>query len=224
MKEETPQEEDAAPEEHKPGALATAALRAIDAGMRLLQRWRDRIDPPAGEGDVVEVAEPEAAEAAVAPVQKTLLHRALIVLMCLLIGGSAGGLFAYRGFSRALESHSAMVERLQEDLAESRKDETRSYNAKAKFQKEVLEYRKTQRETELELQTAKARIEELNRQLQGQKSDSRSKPAAAPATSRPAAAPAAPKAPVARRSGTCIAGTANTAAELKECLEKFNSP
>lgn len=217
MKEAAPREEDEeeAPAGGRRGALSALALRAIDACMRPLRRWRNRIEPPVEEGDGVEVAAPGADTA---PVPKTLLHRALIVLMCLLIGGSAGGLVAYRGFARALESDSAMVERLQEDLAESRKDEVRSYNAKAKYQKEVLEYRKALRETELELHSAKTRVEELNRQLQALKPESRNKPAAAAGRSTAAKPPVPPK------TGTCVAGAANTAAELQECLKKFNSP
>jgi septal ring factor EnvC (AmiA/AmiB activator) len=199
--------------------MSRIALRAIDACLRPLQRLRDRIEPPAGDDDFPEVVE-DVEDAA--PVQKTLLHRALIVLMCLLLGAGAGGLMAYRGFSKALDSHTEMVERLQEDLAESRKDEVRSYNAKAKFQKEVLEYRKTLRETAMELQSAKARAEELNRQLLVLKPELRAKTAVAPVTSRSAAAPVKPAVP--RKSGTCLTGSATTAADLQKCLDKFNSP
>lgn len=209
-----------------PGALTRAALRAIDASVRTLQGWRNRLDArEEGEessGDdrrrkssVVEDAPEPAAEA---PRQKSLLQRALIVLMCLLLGGTGGMLLAYRGFSRMLDSREALVEHLREEITQTQKDDAHSLHALDKAKMEIVDYRKSLRETQKELAEARAQIEQLNKQANPAKRVDKPVAQSAPAPSGSA------KSRTPLKTGTCVTGPGDTSSTIQECLDKFNRP
>lgn len=216
-------EEDAPDDEatQRPGRLAAAALRVIDAGLRALQKLRDRLEAPAPNDDSAhdrkktdEAGGDEAAAAA--PRQKTLLHRALILLLCLLLGATAGGLVSYRAFSKTLDARAHMIENMQIELSELRKVEERGLDAKAKSRAELNDYRKQLRETQHELATSQKKIDQLDRQLNVAKRVER------PATRTAAPSAARPRTP--QKTGTCVTRPEDPPGKLQECLDKFNQP
>jgi hypothetical protein len=217
-------DQDEAPK--RPGKLAAAALRAIDACLGALQRLRKRFTVPAEDEDSSgqggkrsqSAADQPPVVVAGAPGQKTLLHRALIVLLCLLLGGVGGALFSYRGLAKMLATRGAAIEQLQEEIDLSKKEEARSLNLTARYQKENSEYRQQSREAQREVENYKSRIEELGKELTAMKRVEA--PAPRGARVAPAAAPAKPSAP--QKSGNCVVGTANPSGNLTDCIEKFN--
>lgn len=228
MNDDAPNQEAAA----RPGMPARVALRAIDAGLRALQGLRGRVAPPASDeegaergsrrGQAAAVDEPAAVVATARP-RKTLLHRALIILMCLLIGGVAGMLISHRGFSKHLDSQAKRIDFLEDEVRQSRKDEARKLVAQRKLLKEITEYRDALSEAQDEAEELKRQIAELNARLTPARDASRplqSGPGAAPTTARPSVARpnAAPK------TGTCVTGTENPSGNLLDCIGKFNRP
>jgi septal ring factor EnvC (AmiA/AmiB activator) len=217
------------------GLVAAAVLRAIDACLRALHRLRRRFEAPldkeasprdarggsaSGENSAAETAED-------VPRQKPLLYRLLIIVICLLLGGITATLLAYRGFAKVIEARGTVIERLQEDVELSKKEETRSVNLTAKFQKENSEYRLQMRELQREADEYKTRIEDLNKQLTALKRVEPPAPTArasapvARAIARPNPAPS-PAASPPPKTGTCAVGTGNLSGNLAECIDKFN--
>jgi hypothetical protein len=205
-----------------PGMMAATALRAIDACLRALRRLRRRFEVPAAEDDPVNVGSTEAEPTFGTPRQKPLLHRALIVLLCLLIGSGVGAWLSYRRLAKMLDSRGTVIEQMQEELDLSKKEETRNANLTAKFQNENSNFRLQMREAQREVDEYKSRIEELNKQLTAMK---RVEPAAAKpspvvaAKAKPSARPSAPQ-----KTATCAVGTANLSGNLADCIDKFNKP
>jgi hypothetical protein len=215
--------EEAAP---RPGLVTMTMLRAIDACLHALQRLRGRFEVPAedersgrdgGKRTQSTPQEPSAAEEA-APRPPGLLYRLLIMLICLLLGGGAGAFLSYRGLSKLVQARGAEVERLQDELDISKKEEMRSVNLMAKFQKENAEFRLQTREAQREAEDYKARIDELEKQMAATKRVERPAP-----TGRRAAAPTAatrPSAPL--KTGNCAVSAGNPSVNLADCIEKFN--
>lgn len=217
-----------------PGKLARAALRAIDAGLAaietgagVLQRLRNRIKPTEAEGEDKtaegkrrrsgdDEAAPIGAPVA-APSRKTLLHRFLIVVMCLLIGGITGMLISHRSFSRQLDAQERRLEFMQDDLKGARKDEMRIVGEKHKLQNEVAEHQNALREARQEIEERLFQIAELNARL------SVARNAVRPADRvRPTPGPVAGQSRTPPKAGTCVTGTANPAGDLLDCIGKFN--
>lgn len=204
--------------------LAAASLRAVDGGMRVLQRLRARLAGPDDEAesrDGGRSARRNAVEErpAAIPRSPTLLHRALVVFLCLLIGGAAGTLLSYRGLARLLDSRQTIIEFMQDEIAQSRKEEALSLEAKSKYQIELGEYRKRLRESQYEAEEYKSKVEELNNQLLVMKR------AESPASQagRAGAARSSSQLPP-QKSGTCVTGTAGLGSRLADCIDKFNRP
>lgn len=216
-------------DEHEPragirGALTAAALRAVDAGLRTLQGWRNRIEPSVEEEDSRHgrsrrgaVDEPAAVAVAV-PQPRSLLRRALTVLLCLALGAGAGTFSAHRGFAQLLASRQAVIEFQQEEIDLAKKEEALNLNAKAKAQNEIADYRKRLREAQQEIEDQAGRIEELDQQVVAMKQ--RAERAAAP----PPLAVAARGRPAPRKTGNCVTGTTNAGGSLLDCIDKFNRP
>lgn len=194
-----------------PGKLAVAALRLIDAAIRALQATRNRVEAPVADDESStderrpgRHSKDDGAAAAAIPVagKKTLLHRALIVLMCLLFGAAAGSLVSYRLFSKQVDANEKIVEYMQLQIDEVRSDEVRNREFRDKQQMQVGEYRKQLRATELEVEDYKRQIAELTRP--------------------PKAANNGPQA--AAKTGDCAMDSANLNDKLLGCIESFNRP
>lgn len=191
-----------------------AVLRAIDACLRALQGLRRRLEAPVDEdegGRGARRCEVEAdATAETVPSRRIgFLHVLLAGLVCLLLGAGAGTWGAYRGMAKIFELRTAEVDRLQDELEVSRKVQTRSVNQMARFQQENAEIRLKLLQAQRMRQDDQARIGDLQKQLAG-----------TPRAERPTAPAAAPQAPP--KAGTCAVGTGNAAADLTNCIERFN--
>ena len=212
---------------HHAGMLVAAALRAIDAGVRVLQRLRNRFEAPVDDDDSLRagakrnrsVSDEPAAAAVAAPQQTPLWQRALIVLLCLLLGAGTGSLVSYRGFAKLLSSRDAVIEYMQDEIDKSKKEEVLNLNAKAKYQGEIVEYRKQLRETQQGLEDYKSQVEELSGKLAAM---TRAERPAPPSGNTATAAAAKPRAP--QKTASCVTGTANLNGNLANCLDKFNRP
>jgi hypothetical protein len=208
---------------HHVGMPAAMVLRAIDWGLVHLRGLRGRFDTADEAGDDSRHSGWREAEREVPPPAaevhaQGLLHRMLVILMCLLLGAAAGALFSYHGFSRTLQSRDAMIEFMQEERAQSQKEDALNLAAKAKYQSELIDYRKQLRETQAELDDARNRIDSLSSQVNAMKlADQRTRGV------RPGSVPAqARRAPVPQKTGTCVTGTANLTGNIAGCIEKFN--
>jgi cytoskeletal protein RodZ len=212
-----------------PGAATKAALRLIDSGIHFLQRVRGRF-APADEtdrhGDRHGQAEskhpPVTEESAPTPKPKpSFLRLALVALICLLVGGGAGALLSYRTLSHQLAEHASVVDRLQEDLDATHKEDARNVKLLDKFQRENAEYRHEAREAQRETENANQRVAELEAQIEEAKRSENRKRAEAAAQQARRAATATPRSQshTPQKTGNCAAGTA---AEMAECIEKFN--
>lgn len=213
-----------------PGAAAKATLRVVDAVIAFFQRQHDRLAGPESRDDRPGHApakhEPEA-EAI--PARPSLLHRLAIGLILLLVGTAAGGFLAYRTLSLQLAEHDSVVERMQDEVDAIRKEDARNQKLLDKFQRENAEYRREAREAQHEAEAADRRAADLEAQIEEMKGAEAKRIEAAKraeeaaqaarrtaelARQRPVRQPRAPQ-----KSANCAAGTA---AEMADCIEKFN--
>ncbi len=201
-----------------PGKLAVVGLRAHRCGLRALQAARNRIEAPVADDESSaderrpgRHSKDEEAEVAAIPVagKKTLLHRALIVLMCLLLGVAAGSLMSYRLFSKQIDANEKIVEYMQLEIDEVRGDEVRNREFRDKQQMQVGEYRKQLRAIELEVEDYKRQIAELTRQSKASNNDQR---------------PVGQRARTAAKTGDCTMDSSNLNDKLLGCIESFNRP
>lgn len=244
MTDEDPDQETEAP---RPGRLAGMAVRAIDAGRAVvkkaglvvinagqavfeaglggLQRLRLRIEPAVAEEEGDQAGrrrnrsgkdQPDAVEVSV-PARKTLLHRFLIIVMCLLIGGVAAMLVSYRGFSKQLDLQSKHIDYMQDELKQSKKDEARNLGEKRQLQRDIKDYEEALREARQEIEEYKDQIAELNTRLPAARGTvrptDRGRSVPRPATAQPGISP---------KTGTCVTGSTNPAGDLLDCIGKFN--
>lgn len=213
MKDEEPQPDEDPP---GPGRFAVAALRAVDAAIRALQKLRDRIAAPAeDEESGTSMLDGAATAEAEEPRPKSLLHRALIVLMCIVLGAAGGAWIAYRALSKRAVSQEKLIDFMRDDIEQSRKAEALSLKARDKCFDDIVAYRQQTREAKQEIADCQSQVESLSQQVAEPKRAERpaSRPGPAPATPSPRAAP---------RSGTCVTGGNNAAGNLLDCIEKFN--
>lgn len=205
--------------------MLAAALRTIDGAVRLLQRARKRLDPPPdAEGSPHGGRKPDptttgdTGQVTAVPRSRGLLYRTLVLLACLLLGGGIGALITYRGLSKLHEGRELTIERLKDEVAQSKIDETRSLKIESRLQNAIADLRKQLREASQETADYKSQMEELNNQL-----------LAAQRVERPlkrnarARGPAGSGAAAANRAGTCDAASGNAAADLTNCIKKFNN-
>lgn len=203
-----------------PGAVSRFALRGIDACLRVLQRLRSRFAPNeeedendrGGKRGGAHPAHEAEADVPAAP-KPSFLHRALLVLIGLLIGGAVGAVVAYRGLSLKLEAHSAVVERMQDEIDAAKKDEVRTIKLMDKFLRENAEYRQQAREAQHEADTARKEAAQLEAQVAEMK---RAEQATQQTPNKPATAPQSRLPP---KTGNCAVGDAG---DLSKCIEKFN--
>jgi uncharacterized protein HemX len=201
--------------------VTKTALRLIDAGLHFLQRLRGRF-APADETDghggkhsqLDSKHVPVTEEKAPAP-KSSFLRLALVALICLLVGGGAGALLSYRTLSHQLAEHTNVVERIQEDLDATRKEEVRNVKLLDKFQRENAEYRHEAREAQRETESANSRIAEL----EGKIDEMKRAELAVQRTPRAAASAPRAKQHTPQKTADCAAGSAS---DLSDCIEKFN--
>jgi hypothetical protein len=214
------------PEEPTPGSVGRAALRIIDAAIDRLQRWRRHFDGGDGESPDRQAGHRAAAHeeaAAETPRRGFFLRGALIALLCLAVGGAAGGFWAYRLLAGQLAEHDAEVERLQGDIDAAKKEETRSANLVTRLQRENGEMRLQVREAQRTARDAEERAGELDKALAAAKRPVRP-PAPAPAAARARARAPAVQGRAPLKSVDCSVGGADTGTRLSECIERFNRP
>ncbi|MCK9387655.1 MAG: hypothetical protein M0Q22_04570 [Sulfuritalea sp.] len=233
MWDEVPNQEEAV---HQPGILAKTALRATSAGLGVidailsaLQRLRSRIAPPVadeeesfkkGKRSHPGADEPPAIAESL-PLRQSLLHRFLVVVMCVLIGGVVGMLVSYSGFSKQITSQEKRIDRMQDEIMQYRQDAARDLRDKYKLQKEIAGYRNSLKEISQEAEDLNRQIAELNTRLSATRQAGR--PAArSTSSSSPRPMPTQPSPPP--KTGTCVTSGANATADLLDCIGKFNSP
>jgi flagellar biosynthesis GTPase FlhF len=217
-----------------PGPVVKAALRGIDACLNALQNLRNRLagaqdheshDSGRGRADPKQ----DKADGEALPTRPSLLRRVAIALILLIVGGATGAVLSYRTLSHQLKAHTAVVERIQEELDADRKESARNLKLLDKVQRENAEYRQEAREAEREAEKHKRRADELEAQVEearraeeAKRTEERKRAEVAAQQAKRAAAPpprSQPRTPP--KTGNCAAGTA---AEMAECLEKFNRP
>lgn len=205
-----------------PGAGAKAALRVVDACLGYFQRLHDRLagttERHGRHGlDRHADARPAADEAAPPAKHPSFLRRLLLALLLLLVGGGTGALLAYRTLSAQVKAHADVVERLQEEVDATRKEDARNVKLLDKFQRENAEYRHDAREAQRESEAAKTRSAELEEEIESMK---RAQQAAQEAR-RAAVAAAKAKASAPPKGGKCTVGTAE---EVANCISRYNRP
>lgn len=210
-----------------PGVVSKTALRAIDACLHFLQNLRNRFAPSdesgrrddrRGQPDPKHA--PTAAEEAPAP-RSSFLKLALVALIGLLVGGGAGALFSYRTLSHRLNEHAGVVDRMQEELDATKKEDARNVKLLDKFQRENAEYRHEAREAQREAESAKGQVAELEAQIETLKYENakRNVEAAHEARRTTELAKQRAKQRPPQKTANCAVGTA---AEMADCIEKFN--
>lgn len=210
---------------HHGGMMAGAALRAIDAGLRALQRLRNRIEVPVEEdedarhgrsrraGTLAAAIALELPVSPGAPPARSLRRRALTVLLCLLLGAGVGILLAYRGAAELLAARETMIEYQQEQIERGTRQEAVDLDIRSRQQNEIAVYRQRLRETQQEVDEQQSRIAQLDSELQAMKR------VAQPAPRSAGGARAVPQ-----KIGNCVTGPTSTPAQLRECIDKFNRP
>lgn len=219
MKPPEPEQEEKA----GPGAAAKkAALGVIDAFLAFFQRQHDRLAGPESHderhGHTPGKHEPEAAAV---PARPSPLRKLLIGLLLLLVGLAVGGYLSYRTLALKLKDHNSVVERMQEELDAVRKEDARNVKLLDKFQRENADYRRDSREAEHQAEMANRRVAELEAEIEAMKAAEAKRAEEAAQAARRAAGLAKQRTrqPSPQKTGNCAAGTA---AEMAECIEKFN--
>lgn len=211
--------------DRQPHGPARLALRAIDGGIRALQRLRNRFEPPVEEAEDDRRGRKRPAEetpppVAAAPGRPTLLHRLLVTAMCLLLGGAAGSWFSYHLLSGLIEARGTANEAMQEALDQARKAEAVSAKTQERCNRKNVDYWKQIKEAERTAEDAAGRIEALEKQVA--ELEAARRPPSPTGRAAAGAAPARP--PLRQKTGSCVTGSANAGGNLAECIEKFNRP
>ncbi|MCF8178687.1 MAG: hypothetical protein K9J74_09275 [Sulfuritalea sp.] len=214
--------------------LSAALLRVLDAGLAALQKMRARIAPPVEDDESEEHErrssrfddEPEPAEAVV--VKKSFTRRALTVLMLLLLGGTLGMMVSYRLFEKQIEGKARLIEYMQVEVDETRKDELRNQSFRDRQQQQIGEYRRLLSKMQIEVEDYKSEIEDYKVAIDELKTR--------PRTTRRASRSATPGNLASRvssgakssesgnpyKAGSCVTGTSNLNDNLINCIEAFN--
>lgn len=207
--------------------MVTAALRVIDAAANFLQQVRNRI-APSGAEDSSEGSEggkrtlDERTPAPAATRTRGLLFYSLVVLLCVALGGGTGMLIAYRGLSRVNDAREMQIERLKNEIAQSKMDATRAAKTESKLQVSIFELRKELREAREEAEDYKSQIEGMKKLPPTARTVERAERQATRAH-QPVPAPSGPKAAPQAKSGTCSAGAGNSTEDLVNCIRQLNN-
>lgn len=209
-----------------------AELRIVDAISGFLDRLRKRIDSSSERSDAqddrkgISRARPDqvAESEATAPPRPKRLVYVLAFTLTLIVGAAAGGAYSYRMLSKAIDSNSMVVEKLRDELADLKKQDSLSRKELANRQRTIDTYDKGIVRYLKEIEEYKTETAELRNQLSAARSTaSTTRKALSSREGRSSQASAAAGQPArSPKAGTCIADPANIAASLGKCVEEFN--
>jgi hypothetical protein len=216
-------------------SLVVVGLGIIDAASAFLERLRTRVDSSSEGRDSHEDgkrrsrSQPDPAgesEAAAPPKPKRLVY-VLAFTLTLAIGVAAGGAYSYHLLSKTIASHSATVERLQDELADMKKDASLNTKELANCQRTISAYDKGIVKYLKEIEDCKAESAELHSQVNAARSTANTARTGSTTRdrrdSRGGQSPVAPGQPArSPKAGTCVTDPANIAASLEKCVEEFN--
>lgn len=205
-----------------PGFLVAHELRLLDGTIAFLQHWRNRIAPPEEEDDHRHGSRratfhDEPAAAAAAPAKPRRLRSFLLVVAALLSGGLAGMEFSYSALSRIIDTQDMLIEDLRDGIGRLQKQDARNINAAARYQQKLEEEDMKLKEYRQQVADYEAQIEELRAQVRAA-----SPPPRVPATRQAVGSASRYQRPAPEKTGKCVMGTANAAADLTRCVEQFN--
>lgn len=202
-------------------AVAERQLRTIDALIGLLQRRRNRIEPPADPADARRGSRHGAAEHGALTLDGAgaakpgRLRGVLIVLALLLATAFVSVIFSYGLLSRSIKADALIIDDLRDQVAQMEKVDARSVAIQAKSQQQIAENKKAMREYEAAIQGYEEQVAQLRQRLDAATPKPR-KEAARPVAARRNARTAPEK------TGNCVMDAANAAADLTRCVEEFN--
>jgi len=200
----------------------------IDAISGLLLRLRNRLVAVPGDSDGPgderrkREAHPGDATAAevLAPRKPRRLMQFLFFMLVLTIGTIVGAAFSYRLLSKAIDSNRVTIERLRDELAEMKKQESLDLKQIARNQQMIRDYDQSVVGYLKEIEESKAQVEELRSQLNASKGVRRD--AASQSRRSSPGVTTAGKPAMAQKTGICTMDTAKDAASLARCIEEFN--
>lgn len=204
--------------------LVAGELRLIDAAIGFFQRLRNRIAPPLEDEEPRRGArrgashDADGAAADRAPPKSRRMRNALLIVAALLASGIAGMDFSYRILARIIDSNDMVIDDLRDEIAKFQKQEVRNLNAAAKYRQQI-------EDGEAALAGQREEIADYRNQI----ADLRVQLSALTGAAKATAAGRAYAAPVQRptrrapdKTGSCVTGTQNAAANLARCVEQFN--
>lgn len=208
--------------------LLSAGLRAIDAASAFLSRARGRLDASASGADEAgdrgrksdRTPRHAVAPELVAPPKPRRLLRFFILVLVLIAGTIAGAAFSYRLLSKTINSNSATIEYLNDELAQMKMQESRDLKQIEKSQTMIRDYDNAIIAHLKALEESRAEVEELRHQLSAVKSV-RKDSASRNGGGGPSAT-ATGRQPLPRKVGICTMDSAKDAASLAQCIEQFN--
>ena len=205
----------------------SAGLRLIDAISGVLSRLRERLAAASGDADASgddrrrpQARTDDGASEPVAHSRPGRLVYFLSLVMILLIGAMVGATFSYRLLSKSIDTTGVSNERLREDFAQLKKQESRTLKQFAETKQTLNTYKEDALEYAKEIEGLKTEAEELHRQLSVY-TGIRREPASQPGQSgRSAGAGAAAKRPMTDKVEDCTMDSANVAADLERCMNQ----
>ncbi|MBI4986966.1 MAG: hypothetical protein HZC24_16880 [Rhodocyclales bacterium] len=213
---------------------AALVLKPLDGVIGLLQHIRNRIEPPADaeedRRDNRHRARSVVAETAAAPARPSRLRGMLFLLLALIGGAFAGMVFSFGLLSKIIDSKDLVIDDMQEEIKQLNKEERHSLNVRAKLQERVDEGARKLGEYQAAIEDCRSRADDLkgkldalNQQLNAQAVDARrSGQPSAPRRAAGISSRNAPQVKPPEKTGTCVTGTTDAAANLTRCVQDFN--
>lgn len=236
MKNEDKTDQEASPDDsgrvaHWRRSAVLAELKVVDAVSGFLDRLRNRIDSSSEKSNAQDDhkerarAQPDhsGGSEAVAPPKSKRLVYLLAFTLTLIVGAAAGGAYSYRMLSKTIDGNGMVVDKLQDELADLKKQDALNRKELARRQRTIDTYDNGIARYLKEIEEHKAETEELRSQLNAVRTTAstarRGSPGREVRSSQAAAAgqPARPP-----KAGTCITDPANIAASLEKCIGEFN--
>jgi hypothetical protein len=240
MKNEEHADQEAAPDgggrvAHWRRSTVLAELKIVDAISDFLDRLRNRIDSSSERSNAQDDhkertrAQPDhsGGSEVVAPPKSQRLVYLLAFTLTLIVGAAAGGAYSYRMLSKAIDGNGMVVDKLQDELADLKKQDALNRKELARRQRTIDTYDNGIARYLKEIDEYKTETEELRSQLSAARSTVRSTASTARRGSssqdgRSSQAAAAGQPARSPKAGTCITDPANIAASLEKCIGEFN--
>ena len=153
-----------------------------------------------------------------APPRPRRMRSFLLIVAALLLGALGGMSFSYHLLSSIIESSDIIIDDLRDQTAQSRKQDARNLNATARYQRQIEENEAQIESYRAEIAAYQRLVEDLRTQLSDLARAAHQNPAA---PARPTRAPRTKRTAPAK-TGTCVMGAQNSAADLTRCVEQFN--